>query len=325
MQIRSFTAMLIAATLLAGTVSALTFTTDEGAAGTYERGESFIVTTDVTFDCTEYGIEPADEVVTIANKADFEWLNASEETVTYEPGPDCITGGGSVTVEDVELNLTIGVAAPAFEDFELQPGVVGGENEGGAFTIQVAYDPAFSAPGTLSFDSIAGGTTATIPLTVAANADSVFSFDVTSFTFDGEDAPEGATAEIADTLAVDSPLAAGELAQTHNVELQFAPPADAEDEAAAEDGFRWETAVAVLEVTLAAAEDATQSSDPREVRITFANTDEATLPGGDDDDGGDGNGGDTDGDGFFKKLPGYEAIATVAALGMVAVLARRRN
>lgn len=322
MKFRSIAAISVAALMLVGATTADVTVVADAPSGPFERGSSFNVTTDITFHCVEEGADEAVYAVTIANKADFDWIEASETNVTYDPLACTPSLDGFVmTVEDVEINVTIGVGAPAFEPVELQPGIVGVENAGGNFTIDIEYDPAFSVPNTLSFDSVAGGGIASIPLTVAANADSVFSFEVTSFTFDGEEIPEGAAADIQQNLSVDSPLTAGELAETHNVELLFTAPQETDADAAEDAHFHWETAEVVLEVVLAADADDTQVSEPKEVRITFLNTDEETMPH-EDGNGGDGNGTD---DGFFKKLPGYEAVAVVATVGMLAVLARRRD
>lgn len=319
-------AMLLAA---AGAAQAHISVSSDQPTGAYQVGDTFDVVASIKYHCTDAGPTPKDNTATITNIGDYAWLTATETTVSYDPlscQPDVDEQGLTHDIGEVTITVTVTGAAPAFQDHALQPGLVGETNVGGDFVIQQAYDPAFTAPSALSVDSVAGGATATIPLTVTANADSVFTFDVTSFTFDGEAAPEGATAHIQETLAIDSPVATETGSVTQNVELHFGDhggheEGDTHEETEGEGDaahLHWETAQAVVSITLAAAEDATQVSEAKNVVVTFVNTDAETMPHGDDAQVDEG-----DEDGFLKNIPGVGPVALIGAIGLLAVLRRR--
>lgn len=125
------------------------------------------------------------------------------ETVPFtvdmcDPASATVSTTGTVTITPTSL-------APAFQDIPLQPGAVGETNEGGAFTLQVAY--AWSAK--VVEANLTAGMDGTLVLEVTANADTILRLEAGH----GLEAP--AEVEVA------SPLLAGQA--TRRVEVPVKP------------------------------------------------------------------------------------------------------
>jgi hypothetical protein len=281
--------------------------------------------------------------LTIANAVaevnDYKWLNASVTDATVllencsEEGSDIGTPGPKIVLKQT-INFTVSETAPAFTTFTFQPGAIGESNQGGNFSAEIGYVPSFTAPTALSFDVASGGATATIPLTMAANANSVFNFDVTSFTIDDAPATGGAMAHIQETLELETGIFSEAGTAISSVDLHFGAGDGKMDHGDADMDHSdmdhsdmdhsdtdmgtvptWNTSQVTIDITLAALQDATQVSAPTTVILTFTNVDLGSTPA-------DGQVDEETDDTSF--IPGFEVAAAVGALGAVAALRRRQ-
>lgn len=296
------------------------------------RGGEYTVDYRGSFICPEAAASLSEgDILTfsIFNQEEFSWLTASEHNHTVEYADCTNMDDPGYLIFPGTITFTVAENAPAFQEFTLKTGAYGQNNEGSDFNATIAYEPDFTAPTALSFDAVGGGVTATIPLTSTANANSVFNFDVSSFTIDGEDASDGATAHIQETLAIETGIFTENGSSTSSVDLHFGVGSEGHEDHGGHDmddmehdhmddsddamGAAWETAQVIVSITLAAEQDTAQVSEPYLVTLTFNNADVDHMEH-------DENHGAEDDDSNF--LPGFEIAAAIAVLGALAALRR---
>ncbi len=270
-------------------------------------GTTYQVPMTYYLDCAGIGseyTEGQEVVLSIANRDQFPWLNASTHPVTISSA-ECRAAGGSdepvepgaYIVYDADLNLVATWPAPAFTKYRLQPGADGLTNEGGRIVTEVQYLPKFVAPTNLHFDVEDAPFLTTIPLRMQANAASIFEFDVQSVLVDGVDRTDDNVVQINSLHHVDN------VSTTSPNDVATAAGMRFDDLLIGE----WSRVDAEMTVRLFAHELPDYSSEPQTIRLSFENAmptpDEST-----DDDA-------------SNAAPGALVVPLLVALGL---MGRRR-
>lgn len=326
---------LVASLAVLATAAAHVNITSTPPEGPFLPGESYEVTASAYLNCAVIGAEylPDQELTfTIANKADYPWLNATETTVAVDPfacAPvaDAPTPGiYQVFTETVTFSPSL-LAPALLEPVSLQPGLTGEVNEGGAFDAIVAYNPAFNV--SLGDSYSYNGTLLTIPveLTNFANAESTFHFEVLG------ELPEGVEAHIQETLSVLPPYIDGAISSLHTVEMHVSGSTmdhrnhdmmgmenhTMEDMSNSTMQTMWDTLDLELSVRLSNTADANQTSDVQTFPFRIQNdAPEPTDMDQDHDHDDHMHSEDED-----KLLPNVGIVAVLGGLGALAIARRR--
>lgn len=152
----------------------------------------------------------------IVNPEPPAFLQTLGETVPF--GPEQCTTSGTLESSGV-VTLTPTPNAPAFQDIPLQAGAVGEANDGGEFTIQVAY---FATTQVVVPESVEAGAPFELVVELTANADTVLLFAP----MDGEHAEHADLGGLPAEFDVPSPLVNGSANRTVRIQATPMPMAE---------------------------------------------------------------------------------------------------